>query len=36
MEKENFNINEALSRLDGDAGLLRELAGLFLETIRRN
>ncbi|KXK25651.1 MAG: Hpt domain protein [Candidatus Brocadia sinica] len=31
MEKENFNINEALSRLDGDAGLLRELAGLFLE-----
>lgn len=31
MENDIFNRNDALSRVDGDVELLRELAGLFLE-----
>jgi|SRR3972149_11353367 len=32
MENDIFNISEALSRMDGDIELLREIAGLFLES----
>jgi len=32
MENDIFNVSEALSRMDGDIELLKEIAGLFLES----